>query len=66
LSTLIRYPAKASVENGAAQSCAFALVGDAGNLMQQGAAPLGNLADLVAVARRVVLLLAAADVTLLR
>ncbi|WP_374359393.1 type II secretion system protein GspL [Pseudoduganella danionis] len=67
MSTLfIRYPAKASVENGAAQSCAFALVGDAGNLMQQGAAPLGNLADLVAVARRVVLLLAAADVTLLQ
>ncbi|MYN46425.1 general secretion pathway protein GspL [Pseudoduganella sp. FT93W] len=67
MSTLfIRYPAKASVENGAAQSCAFALVGDAGNLMQQGAAPLGNLADLVAAARRVVLLLAAADVTLLQ
>jgi len=67
LSTLfIRYPAKASVDSGAAPSCAFALVGDGGNLMQQGAAALGNLAELVASSRRVVLLLAAADVTLLQ
>lgn len=62
----IRYPAKASVDSGAAQSCPFALAGDGGNLLQQGAAPLGNLADLVASARRVVLILAASDVTLLR
>lgn len=62
----IRYPAKASVDSGAAQSCPFALAADGGNLLQQGAAPLGNLADLVASARRVVLILAAADVTLLR
>lgn len=62
----IRYPAKASVDSGAAQTCPFALVGDGGNLLQQGAAPLGNLADMVASARRVTLLLAAADVTLLR
>jgi general secretion pathway protein L len=67
LTTLfIRYPAKASVDSGAAQTCPFALVGDGGNLLQQGAAPLGNLADMVASARRVTLLLAAADVTLLR
>jgi general secretion pathway protein L len=67
LTTLfIRYPAKASVDSGAAQTCSFALVGDGGNLMQQGASPLGNLANLVASARRVVLLLAASDVTLLR
>jgi len=67
LSTLfIRYPAKASIDNGAAQSCAYALVGDAGNLLQQGASALGSLADLVGAARRVVLLLAAADVTLLQ
>jgi len=67
LTTLfIRYPAKASVDSGAAQSCPFALAGDGGNLLQQGAAPLGNLADLVASARRVVLILAASDVTLLR
>jgi general secretion pathway protein L len=67
LTTLfIRYPAKASVDSGAAQTCPFALVGDGGNLLQQGAAPLGNLADLVASSRRVVLLLAAPDTTLLR
>ncbi|WP_395403547.1 type II secretion system protein GspL [Pseudoduganella sp. UC29_106] len=47
-------------------SCQFAMVGDGGNVMQQGAGALGNLGDLVAGARRVVLLLAAADVTLLR
>ncbi|MET0266436.1 MAG: type II secretion system protein GspL [Duganella sp.] len=62
----IRYPAKASVDSGAAQTCPFALVGDGGNLLQQGAAPLGNLAEMVASARRVTLLLAASDVTLLR
>jgi len=67
LTTLfIRYPAKASVDSGAAQSCPFALAADGGNLLQQGAAALGNLADMVASARRVVLILAAADVTLLR
>lgn len=63
---LIRYPAKASVDSGAAQTCPYALVGDGGNLLQQGASPLGNLGDLVASARRVTLLLAASDVTLLR
>ncbi|MYM32782.1 general secretion pathway protein GspL [Duganella sp. FT94W] len=62
----IRYPAKASIDSGAAQSCPFALVGDGGNLLQQGTAPLGNLGAMVASARRVTLLLAASDVTLLR
>jgi len=67
LTTLfIRYPAKASVDSGAAQTCPFALVGDGGNLLQQGASPLGNIGDMVASARRVVLLLAAPDTTLLR
>ena len=61
----IRYPARAAADGGAAPACHFALVGDGGNVMQQGASPLGNLADMVAAARRVVLLLAAADVTLL-
>lgn len=63
----IRYPARAAADGaaGAAPACHFALVGDGGNVMQQGASPLGNLAELVASARRVVLLLAAADVTLL-
>jgi general secretion pathway protein L len=67
LTTLfIRYPAKASIDSGAAQACPFALVGDGGNVLQQGASPLGSLADMVASARRVTLLLAAPDVTLLR
>eukprot|EP01034_Spumella_vulgaris_P040866 gene40866-50565_t len=56
---------RAAADGGTAPACHFALVGDGGNVMQQGASPLGNLADTVASARRVVLLLAAADVTLL-
>jgi general secretion pathway protein L len=67
LTTLfIRYPSRASIDSGAAQACPFALVGDGGNLLQQGTSPLGNLSDMVASARRVTLLLAAPDVTLLR
>ena len=65
----IRHPAKASVDGappGSAALCQFALAGDAGNLLQQGAAPLASLSDVVGAARRVVLLLSAADVTLLR
>jgi general secretion pathway protein L len=67
LSTLfIRYPAKASVDSGAAQTCPFALVGDGGHLERQGTSPLGNLGELIAASRRVVLMLAASDATLLR
>jgi general secretion pathway protein L len=68
LTTLyIRYPARAAAaDNGVPSSCQFALVGDGGNVMQQGAGALGNLGELVAGARRVVLLLAAADVSLLK
>ena len=65
----IRHPAKASVDGapaGIAPLCQFALIGDGGALLQQGAATLGSLTDLISAARRVVLLLAAADVTLLR
>ncbi|KQQ32631.1 general secretion pathway protein GspL [Duganella sp. Leaf126] len=62
----IRYPAKASVDSGAAQTCDFALLADGGAVQQQGAAPLGNLGAMVASARRVTLMLAASDVTLLR
>ena len=51
---------------GNVAQCQFALVGDGGALLQQGAAALGSLTDLIAAARRVVLLLAAPDVTLLR
>ena len=63
----IRYPARAAAaDNGVPSSCQFALVGDGGNVMQQGAGALGNLGELVSTARRVVLLLAAADVSLLK
>lgn len=61
----INYPARAAAADiGAA--CTYAQVGDGGNVMQQGAGALGKLGDLVAASRKVVLLLAAADVTLLR
>ncbi|MYN04149.1 general secretion pathway protein GspL [Pseudoduganella sp. DS3] len=63
----IRYPARAAAaDSGVPASCQFALVGDGGNVMQQGAGALGNLGELVSGARRVVLLLAAADVSLLK
>jgi general secretion pathway protein L len=63
LATLyIRHPARAEGEGAA---CRFALVGDGGAIEQQGESPLRSLTDLVAASRRVVLLLAATDVTLL-
>jgi general secretion pathway protein L len=67
LTTLyIRYPSRAGSASGSAPACPYALAGDGGHLLQQGASALGNLGDLVASAQRVVLLLAASDVTLLR
>ncbi|SFB76937.1 type II secretion system protein L (GspL) [Massilia yuzhufengensis] len=45
--------------------CRFAQVLDDGAIAQQGEGPLRNLGDVVAASRRVVLLLAGADVTLL-
>jgi general secretion pathway protein L len=57
----IRHPARAE---GDSASCRFALVADAGNVMQQGSGALRGLGDLIAQARRVVVLLAASDVTL--
>ncbi len=45
--------------------CRFALVNDGGAIDQHGEGSLRNLGDLVGTSRRVVLLLAAADVTLL-
>jgi general secretion pathway protein L len=63
LATLyIRHPARAEGESAA---CRFALVSDGGAIEQQGEGPLRSLSDLVAASRRVVLLLAATDVTLL-
>jgi len=63
LTTLyIRHPARAEGEGAL---CRFALVEDGGAIAQQGEGLLRNLGDAVAASRRVVLLLAGADVTLL-
>lgn len=63
----IRYPSRASVDlAGPGGLCQFALAGDGGTLQQQGAAALGSLDGAIGAAQRVVLLLSAADVTLLR
>lgn len=63
MSTLyIRHPART---DGPSALCGFALVGDNGAIGQRGDSPLANLGELVAASRRVVLLLAGGDVTLL-
>lgn len=58
----IRHPARAEGEGALAH---YALVADGGALVQQGEGALRSMGDLVAASRRVLLLLAAADVTLL-
>lgn len=58
----IRHPARAEGEGALAR---FALVADGGAIVQQGEGALRSMGDIVAASRRVVLLLAAADVTLL-
>ena len=58
----IRHPARAEGEHALSR---FALVNDGGVIEQHGEGPLRNLGDLVGTSRRVVLLLAGADVTLL-
>lgn len=58
----IRHPARAEGEDA---SCRYAVVGDGGNIEQQGEGPLRSLTDIVAAGRRVVLLLAGTDVNLL-
>ena len=58
----IRHPARAEGEGAL---CRFAVVLDSGAIAQQGEGPLRNLGDAVAASRRVVLLLAGTDVTLL-
>jgi len=63
LTTLyIRHPARAEGEHALSR---FALVGDGGAIEQQGEGPLRNLGDLVGASRRVVLIAAATDVSLL-
>lgn len=59
----IRLPARADSEGALAQ---FALVADGGTLVQQGEGALHGMGDAVAASRHVVLIAAAADVTLLQ
>lgn len=70
MSTLfIRLPARATLDSAAAVAmpdCRFALVADTGRIERQGAEQLSGLAEPVAAAARVVLILAAADVNLLQ
>lgn len=69
MSTLyLRLPSKAAADNTPhwlTLACPFALA-SAEAVVQEGAAPLAELATLIAKAQRVVLLLAASDVTLLQ
>ncbi|MFC5472357.1 type II secretion system protein GspL [Paraherbaspirillum soli] len=65
----IRLPSRATLDSAAAvtmPACLFALVGEQGKIERQGCEPLSSLAALIAGAGRVVLILAAADVSLLR
>jgi general secretion pathway protein L len=70
LSTLyIRTPSKAVAGNTPdwpALSCQFTLASHGGTIEREGPTSLGDLADVVAKSQRVVLLLGASDVTLLR
>jgi len=70
LSTLyIRLPTKATAESAdywPALACPFALVTHGSTIERQGISPLTEMSNLVAKAHRVVLLLAANDVTVLR
>lgn len=70
MSTLyIRLPSHASVEGmppGTPLYCQYASVSNAGTVERDGVAALSELAEPVKKAQRVVLLIAAADVTLLR
>ena len=70
MSTLyIRLASKAvadSAPHWPALPCPFALVSHGSSIERQGTAPLSELSDTVAKSQRVVLLLAASDVTLLR
>jgi general secretion pathway protein L len=70
LSTLyIRLPSKAAADgtpHWIALPCPFALVSRGDAIEREGMAPLADLSDVAAKVQRVVLLLAASDVTLLR
>ncbi|SFA87617.1 general secretion pathway protein L [Collimonas sp. OK607] len=70
MSTLfIRLPARATLDSAATVAmpdCRFALVADSGRIERQGVEQLSGLAETIAAAARVVLILAAADVNLLQ
>jgi general secretion pathway protein L len=68
LSTLyIRHPSKASVDSAqAALPCPFALVSSSGAIERQGALALAQMASLIDGAQKIVVLLAASDVSLFR
>ena len=70
MSTLyIRLPSRAAADNAAMWmelACPFALVSPDGSVKREGAVPLSDLFDAVAKSQRVVLLLAASDVTVVR
>ncbi len=68
MSTLyIRHPSKASTDTAHAPlPCPFALVSSSGAIERQGALELSGMGQLFEGAKKVVLLLAASDVTLLR
>lgn len=65
----IRLPSKAAADSAPhwiALPCPFALVPHGDTIEREGAAPLSDLSGIIGKAQRVVLLLAASDVTLLR
>lgn len=70
MSTLyIRSPSKAAADNAPhwiGLPCPFALVAPGGAITQEGVAALSDLSEMVGSAQRVVLLIAASDVSLLR
>lgn len=69
MSTLyIRLPSKAAADHlpDTALDCQFALASDGGAIEREGSAALNLLGETVAAAQKVVLLLAASDVTLLQ
>jgi len=70
LSTLyIRFPSKAAFENAPPDvwpECRFALASDSAAVEREGAAVLDQLGDAISAAQKVVLLLAASDVSLMQ
>lgn len=65
----IRLPSKAAADiaqSGTPLYCQFALASDSGAVDRDGVAPLSEMSELISKASRVVLILAASDVTLLR